>query len=54
MGVPIIRFIVFGGLYLGPLILGNYHISFGAGIVASYELCFLFLVICLQTPSPKA
>ena len=26
VGVPIIRTIVFGGLYWGPLILGNYHI----------------------------
>ena len=24
-GVPIIRTIVLGGLYWGPLILGNYH-----------------------------
>ena len=27
MGVPIIRTIVFWGLYWGPLILGNYHIG---------------------------
>ena len=27
LGVPIIRIIVFGGLYWGPLILGNYHVS---------------------------
>ena len=27
MGVPIIRIIVFWGLYWGPLILGNYHIE---------------------------
>ena len=26
MGVPIIRIIVFWGLYLGPVILGNYQI----------------------------
>ena len=25
MGVPIIRTIVYWGLYWGPLILGNYH-----------------------------
>ena len=25
LGVPIISTIVFGGLYWGPLILGNYH-----------------------------
>ena len=28
LGVPIIRTIVFWGLYWGPLILGNYHIYF--------------------------
>ena len=27
LGVPIIRIIVFCGLYWGPLILGNYHIG---------------------------
>ena len=27
LGVPIIRTIVFWGLYWGPLILGNYHID---------------------------
>ena len=26
LGVPIIRIIVFGGLYWGPPILGNYHL----------------------------
>ena len=26
LGVPIIRTIIFCGLYWGPLILGNYHI----------------------------
>ena len=26
MGVPILRIIVFGGLYWDPLTLGNYHI----------------------------
>ena len=28
LGVPIIKTILFGGLYWGPLILGNYHIFF--------------------------
>ena len=28
-GIPIIRTIVFWGLYWGPLILGNYHIYLG-------------------------
>ena len=27
LGVPILRIIVFGGPYEGPLILGNYHIT---------------------------
>ena len=27
LGVPIIRIIVYWGLYWGPLILGNYHIG---------------------------
>ena len=27
LGVPIIRTIVFWGLYWGPLVLGNYHIT---------------------------
>ena len=27
LGVPIIRIIIYWGLYWGPLILGNYHIS---------------------------
>ena len=27
LGVPIIRIIVFGGLYWGPLVLGNYQIG---------------------------
>ena len=29
LGVPIIRTIVFLGLYWGPLVLGNYHIHHG-------------------------
>ena len=36
LGVPIIRTIVFWGLYWGPLILGNYHITPGANYWA-YE-----------------
>ena len=32
LGVPIIRTIVFLGLYWGPPILGNYHLSTGWGI----------------------
>ena len=30
LGVPIIRTIIFWGLYWGPLILGNYQMSFAA------------------------
>ena len=29
LGVPIIRAIIFWGLYWGPLILGNYHSLLG-------------------------
>ena len=29
LGVPMIRTLVFWGLYWGPLILGNYHIANG-------------------------
>ena len=29
LGVPIIRIIVFGGLYYGLLIFGNYHMPLG-------------------------
>ena len=29
LGVPIIRTVVFCGLYWGPFILGNYHIEIG-------------------------
>ena len=31
LGVPIIRIIVFGGLYWGTLILGNHHIHIFRG-----------------------
>ena len=27
LGVPIIRILVYGGLYWGPPILGNYHVK---------------------------
>ena len=27
LGAPLIRIIAFGGLYWGPLILGNYHVA---------------------------
>ena len=29
LGVPIVRTIIYWGLYWGPLILGNYHVVFG-------------------------
>ena len=37
LGVPIIRIIVFWGLYWGPLILGNYHIGLLTGAMGFYE-----------------
>ena len=36
LGVPIIRIIVFWGLYWGPLILGNYHIHVYLGRVRCF------------------
>ena len=36
-GVPLIRSIVYWGLYWGPLILGNYRILFGGTIVPDAE-----------------
>ena len=41
LGVPILRIIVFWGLYWGPLILGNYHLlleEVGGGLLA--WICF--------------
>ena len=40
LGVPIIRAIIFWGLYWGPLVLGNYHIGLyrvfrGLGVVTA-------------------
>ena len=35
LGVPIIRIIVFWGLYWGPLILGNYHLGFHTKAILS-------------------
>ena len=32
LGFPIIRIIVYWGLYWGPLILGNYQIRVGPGL----------------------
>ena len=40
LGVPILRIIVFGGLYWGPLILGNYQIQLlkgWGGVVVSFS-----------------
>ena len=31
-GVPVIRIVVSRGLYWSPLISGNYHLCFGAGL----------------------
>ena len=33
LGVPIIRTIMFWGLYWGPLIVGNYHIRIYKGVM---------------------
>ena len=47
LGVPIIRTIVFWGLYWGPLILGNYHMetaqitsSYSAPMREGFDFCF--------------
>ena len=37
-GIPIIRILVFWGLYWGPLILGNYHVHVLLRHLASFEL----------------
>ena len=67
-GVPIIRTILFWGLYWGPLILGNYHLSFwalgfrveglGAAVkglnLSSYIGETMFITICTHYSSrPK-
>ena len=33
LGVPIIRIIVYWGLYWGTLILGNYHVIYYTGVL---------------------
>ena len=40
-GVPIIRIIIYWGLYWGPLILGNYHVYLGLR-VRFWEACRVF------------
>ena len=41
LGVPIIRTIVFWGLYWGPLSLGNYHVEFRAWFkLLGFRVCF--------------
>ena len=44
LGIPIIRTIVFWGLYWGPLILGNYHISQGIMYIGSCRLLVPFSI----------
>ena len=39
LGVPVIRIIIFGGLYWGPLILGNYHIVLCSHALALATMC---------------
>ena len=36
LGVPIIRLIVFWGVYWGPPILGNYHVSIKIMVLGSF------------------
>ena len=51
LGVPIIRFIVLGGLYWDPHILGNYHMGLQRpctlleGASAIGILCFFFFFL---------
>ena len=47
LGVPIIRIIVFWGLYWGPLVLGNYQI-----VVTTIVVVIMIVVIPLQRLSP--
>ena len=39
LGVPIIRTIVYLGLYWGPLILGNYHVAFPGQALQQWDSC---------------
>ena len=53
LGVPIIRTIVFWGLYWGPLILGNYQVALSepsAEIFVGRTVCRIFFP---QQPSEK-
>ena len=50
LGVPIIRSIVYWGLYWGPLILGNYHMSAaGEGLDFLAQWFLKQLCCCTET-----
>ena len=49
LGVPIIRTIVFWGLYWGPPILGNYQVKRQSG---SVRLCPQFLNVAVRPAGP--
>ena len=66
LGVPITRAIVYGGLYLGSVILGDYHIGSSAVLcpVNVFQPCFVKLLchifvqlacftFCLQMRRPQ-
>ena len=50
LGVPIIRIIVYWGLYWGPLILGNYHMLgyYGTRMEQDYILLLGHSILCKQ------
>ena len=56
LGVPIIRILIFWGLYWGPLILGNYHIGIKGlykgyiGIMENRMEATIFGYIGIKTP----
>ena len=45
MGVPIIRTIVFWGLYWGPPILGSYHVAVVATVQATVEAAVMVMAM---------
>ena len=53
-GVPILKIIVFRGLYWGPLILGNCHVGLGLRGVMDNLIASLGLIGNLATTSPKS
>ena len=43
LGVPVIRTIVFGSLYWGPLMLGNYHLEVHGDFITLRPAVWLYL-----------